>query len=132
MHFKAENLRISKHPQLSIVAQNLKELRPPKQRSIFFWDNLQIKILDFTCLGRHHVEASKWQTKNFDTYFIKWTITGEPPVGSKYHWYSYFWSNKQKLSDYQYGTPCMYYYCITMYVKSNFKGFKTKSINLQL
>ena len=35
MHFKAENLQIPKHPWLLFLAQNLKVLRPPKQRSIF-------------------------------------------------------------------------------------------------
>ena len=35
MHFKAKNLTIPKHPRLLILAQNLKVLWPPKQRSIF-------------------------------------------------------------------------------------------------
>ena len=44
---------------------------------------------------------------NLKGIFIKWTTSGEPPVGSKSHWHSYFWSNKQKLSDHNCLRPCM-------------------------
>ena len=35
MHFKAENLRIPKHPQLLFLVQNLRVLQPSKQGVIF-------------------------------------------------------------------------------------------------
>ena len=40
MHFKAENLRIQKHPALLILAQNLKVLWPTKIKMHFFLDTL--------------------------------------------------------------------------------------------
>ena len=51
MHFKAENLRIPKHPRLLVLAQNLWVLRPSKTKQNFFWDTLyKENILNFlTC-----------------------------------------------------------------------------------
>ena len=43
MHFKAENLRIPKHPRLLFLAQNLRVLRPSKTICNFFWDTLYEK-----------------------------------------------------------------------------------------
>ena len=42
MHFKAENLRIPKHPRLLFLAQHLGVLRPSKTRCHFLWDTLYI------------------------------------------------------------------------------------------
>jgi len=38
--WKAENLRIPKHPRLLFLAQNLGVLQPSKKRCNFFWDTL--------------------------------------------------------------------------------------------
>ena len=39
--------------------------------------------------------------KNYERHIIiiKWTILGEPPVGSRSYWETYFRSSKQKLLD---------------------------------
>ena len=50
MHFKAENLRIPKHPRLLFLAQNLWMLRPPKTRYNFLWDTLYFLTLLSDCL----------------------------------------------------------------------------------
>ena len=45
-------------------------------------------------------------TQNLETFFIKRTTSGKPPVGSKRYWDSYFRSNKQELYVGYYGRPC--------------------------
>ena len=53
-----------------------------------------------------NVVIQRRHPKPWDAYITKWTTSGEPPVDLKSHWKPYFMSNKQKLSDHQYGRPC--------------------------
>ena len=39
--------------------------------------------------------------------FIKWTISGELPIGLESHQDTWFWSNKQLFWEGYYGRPCM-------------------------
>ena len=68
-----------------------------------------VYFLPYVTFGCNSSEAFKSPPETWEAYFIKWTTSGETPVGSKRPWNSYSKSNKQLLSALQYERPCIYH-----------------------
>ena len=89
---------------------------------IYFWDHWKGNFLGFLKITSHLILVHSWELqraltwKNYflrghplapskghqitsKAYFIKWTTSGEPPVGSKSLWHPYIWSNKHMADN---------------------------------